>query len=147
MRAARIENGIVTHIWEVPSLNCYGNLHKLVEAPEWVQIGATWDGSTFTNPPPPTKSPQEIIDEFAEKIQARLDAFARTRNYDGILSACTYAASTNPKFAADGQYCLQARDATWSKCYEILDKVQSGQRPIPTWEELEAELPTLEWPN
>jgi hypothetical protein len=114
-----------------------------------VQIGATWDGITFTNPPPfasQPKTPEEIIAEFAAKIQARLDAFARTRNYDGILSACTYVTSTNPKFAAEGQYCVQVRDATWAKCYEVLNEVQSGQRPMPSWKELEAELPALEWP-
>jgi hypothetical protein len=147
MRAARIENGIVVDLWEVPSLECYGDLHTLVEAPEWVQMGATWDGTTFVNPPPPPKTPEEIIAEFTAKIQARLDAFAKTRNYDSILSACTYATSMNPKFAAEGQYCVEARDATWVKCYEILNEVQSGQRPIPSWEELEAELPPLEWPT
>jgi hypothetical protein len=145
MRAARIENGIVADLWEVPSLDCYGELYTLVEAPEWVQMGATWNGTTFVNPPHPPKTPEEIVAEFTAKVQARLDAFARTRGYDGILSACTYAISTNAQFAAEGQYCVQARDATWAKCYEILNAVQSGQRPVPTWEELEAELPTLQW--
>jgi hypothetical protein len=143
MRAARIENGVVTDLWEVPSLDCYGELYTLVEAPECVQLGATWDGTAFVNPPRP---PEEIIAEFTARVQERLDAFARTRGYDGILSACTYATSTNPKFAAEGQYCVQARDATWAKCYEILNAVQFGDRQVPTWEELEAELPHLEWP-
>jgi hypothetical protein len=144
MRAARIENGVVTDLWEVPSLDCYGDLYTLVEAPEWVQRGATWDGSTFVNPP---KTPEQIEAEFSARVQARLDAFARTRGYDGILSACTYATSTNPKFAAEGQYCMQARDATWVTFYGVLNAVQSGQRPVPTWEELEAELPPLAWPT
>lgn len=146
MRAARIENGIVADLWEVPSLDCYGDLYTLVEAPEWVQMGATWNGTTFVNPPPPPKTPEEIIAEFTAKIQARLDAFARTRGYDGILSAATYATSTVPKFKAEGQYAVEARDATWTKCYEILNAVQAGQRPVPTLEELLAELPVLEWP-
>jgi hypothetical protein len=94
----------------------------------------------------PQKVAERAIAEFTTKVQARLDAFARTRGYDDILSACTYATSANPKFAAEGQYCVQARDATWAKCYEVLNAVQSGQRPVPTWEELEAELPPLEWP-
>jgi hypothetical protein len=146
MRAARIDNGIVADIWEVPSLDCYGALYTLVEAPEWVQLGATLDGTTFVNPPPPPKTPEELVAEFTAKVQARLDAFARTRGYDGILSACTYATSTNPKFAGEGQYCVQVRDATWAACYAVLAAVQAGQRPVPTWEELEAELPALGWP-
>jgi hypothetical protein len=143
MRAARIEKSIVVDLWEVQSLDCYGDLYTLVEAPEWVQIGATWDGATFVNPP---KAPEEIVAEFMAKVQSRLDAFARTRGYDGILSACTYATSTNPKFAVEGQYCVQVRDATWATCYQILNAVQSNQRPVPTWEEVEAELPVLQWP-
>jgi hypothetical protein len=146
MRAARIENGKVVDLWEVPSLDCYGELYTLVESPESVQIGSTWDGTTFVNPPPPPKTPEEIIAEFSAGVQSRLDTFARTRGYDGILSACTYTTSTNPNFSAEGQCCVQARDATWAKCYEILSAVQSGTRQTPAWEELEAELPELEWP-
>ena len=41
---------------------------------------------------------------IADATQARLDAFAKTRNYDGILSACTYAGSGVPQFASEGQY-------------------------------------------
>ena len=90
---------------------------------------------------------EKIIAEFTARVQARIDTFVKTRNYDGILSACSYATSTNPKFAAEGQYCVEARDATWAKCYEVFHAVQSGQRPIPSWEEFEAELPPLEWPT
>lgn len=148
MRAARIENGIVADLWEVPSLDCYGDLYTLVEAPKWVQLGATWDGATFVNPPPPPKTPEEIIAEITAKVQARLDAFARTRDYDGILSACTYATSTVPKFAAEGQYCVNARDNTWATLYQLLAKVQAGTRPMPSgYEDIEPLLPVLEWPE
>lgn len=79
--------------------------------------------------------------------QERLDTFARTRNYDGILSACTYASSTVPKFQAEGQYCVEARDATWAKLYEMMDEVQAGTRPMPSgYADIEAELPALTWP-
>ena len=84
---------------------------------------------------------------YIAEIQKRLDDFARTRNYDGILSAATYATSTVPKFKAEGQYAVEARDATWAKCYEILAAVEGGTRPMPTLEELIAELPVLTWPN
>lgn len=88
----------------------------------------------------------QLIVGYAEAIQARLDDFARTRNYDGILSATTYATSAVPKFAAEGQYALAARDATWAAGYQILAAVESGQRPAPTLAELAAELPPLAWP-
>jgi hypothetical protein len=78
-------------------------------------------------------------------VQDRLDAFARERGYDGILSATTYATDTHPPFALEGARCVQLRGATWSACYAILGAVQAGQRPMPTVAEVEAELPALTW--
>ena len=92
--------------------------------------------------------PTPIELQIVEATQRRLDNFAKTRNYDGILSACTYATSNIPKFATEGQYCVNARDSTWAKLYQILEEVQSGVRPIPTnFAEIELELPVLNWPN
>lgn len=88
----------------------------------------------------------EIVAACARAVQQRLDDFAKTRNYDGILSASTYASSAVPQFAAEGQYCVGARDATWAKCYEVLAAVQAGTRTMPTLDELLAELPALAWP-
>lgn len=96
---------------------------------------------------PPKPTAEEIIASFAAGVQKHLDDFARTRNYDGILSAATYATSQVPKFKAEGQYAVEARDTTWAKCYEVLASVESGSRPMPTLEELIAELPVLTWPN
>jgi hypothetical protein len=83
-----------------------------------------------------------------EATQRRLDEFAQTRNYDNILSACTYATDANPKFAAECQYCVEARSATWSKLYEILAAVEAGTRSAPAgYQDIESELPALAWPN
>lgn len=87
------------------------------------------------------------ISDYATAIQTRLDDFARTRNYDGILSATTYATSGVAKFKAEGQYAVEARDATWAKGYEILAAVKAGTRTAPTLEGLAAELPALVWPQ
>ena len=89
----------------------------------------------------------EIQNDFTEAVQAYLDGFARTRNYDGILSAASYATSKNPRFAAEGQYAVEARDAVWAKGYEIMGAVLAGERPLPTLEEVLAELPALAWPE
>lgn len=97
------------------------------------------------DPPPPTA--EQIVAQYTAAVQKHLDDFARTRGYDDIMSAATYATSTNPKFAAEGQYCVEARDATWAKCYEVLAAVEAGSRPVPTLDELFAELPVLTWPN
>lgn len=86
------------------------------------------------------------LSRIVEAVQLRLDTFARTRNYDGILSASTYAASTVPKFASEGQYCVGVRDTTWNACYAILADVQAETRPMPTLAQIMSELPVLEWP-
>lgn len=88
-----------------------------------------------------------LIESVRSATQQRLDDFARTRNYDGILSAATYATSGIPKFASEGQYAVTARDTTWARQYEILDEVEAGTRPMPTgFADVEPLLPSLEWP-
>lgn len=85
--------------------------------------------------------------DVTARTQTRLDTFAQTRGYDGILSACTYATSPTPSFAREGAYCIQARDATWAKLYAILDDVKAGRRPMPSgYNQIEPELPPLAWP-
>ena len=124
-----------------PQTNTYG-------VPDDVEVG--WvkqtDG-TFAPAVPPSPTPEQIIASLTAQIQKRLDDFAKTRNYDGILSACTYATSTVPKFATEGQYCVQARDATWAAGYALMDEVLAGTRPVPTSiSDIESELPELVWP-
>jgi hypothetical protein len=91
--------------------------------------------------------PPGLQDVVTSATQARLDAFAQTRNYDGILSACTYASSTVLKFAKEGQYAVNARDATWSALYTLLGEVQAGTKPAPDgFKDVEPLLPVLVWP-
>jgi hypothetical protein len=101
----------------------------------------------FPPPVPPAKTPEEVQLDVVTKTQARLDDFAATRNYAGILSLCTYSVSLIPKFAAEGQYGVQLRDDTWSTCYAILAEVEAGTRPLPSgYAEIASELPTPQWP-
>lgn len=89
---------------------------------------------------------EQQIKRFADEAQVRLDTFAKSRGYDGILSACTYATSRVPRFQADGQRCVDLRDQTWARLYEILAEVEAGTRPGPlSLAEIEADLPALTW--
>ncbi len=93
----------------------------------------------------------ETIADYENRVQQRLDAFARTKTYENMLSACTYATSTNPVFQVEGQYCVAMRDATWAAAQTFLNgalaAVTAGERGIPAWEEVEKKLPILEWPH
>lgn len=79
-------------------------------------------------------------------IQAKLDTFAATRGYDGILSAASYVSSTNTGYAADGQRAVNRRDATWDAANTFFNNVLSGQAPmIKSFTDVEAVLPELTW--
>lgn len=104
------------------------------------------DDSLAPAPTPFSPPADRVREDIIQKVQARLDDFAKTKGYDGILSACTYATDPNPIFSAEGIYCVNQRSATWAKCYEILTEVQIGVRPMPSgYADIEAELPALTW--
>ena len=89
---------------------------------------------------------RQIRAELGQAVKAHLDAVVQLRDYDSIVSACTYATSARPDYQADGQACVNWRDAVWPYAYAVWDDVQAGNRSIPTAEELIAELPELIWP-
>lgn len=95
----------------------------------------------------PALPKEQITAQILSDVQNRLDTFAQTRNYGGILSLATYATSAIPKFAAEGQYGVEARDATWATMYQIEQEVLAGARPAPqSYADIEADLPALTWP-
>lgn len=95
---------------------------------------------------PAVLSPAQSIAALQAGVQARLDAFAKTRYYDDIGSAASYAGDDIPRFNSDGMYCKKKRSETWAVCYQVLGEVEAGKRPIPTQAELDALLPPLQWP-
>ena len=84
-----------------------------------------------------------IQKQLTDAVQNFLDAKAQELNYDNCLSVCSYIDTGVPKFDAEGRAFRAWRSAVWAKGYEILDQVKAGYRPIPTEEDLIAELPQL----
>ena len=80
-------------------------------------------------------------------VQKRLDDWAAERGYESILSLCTYATSTVPRFQSEGQRGVGVRDACWTYGYALLADVEAGRRPLPTKEEVISGLPAMEWPE
>lgn len=92
------------------------------------------------------QSVNKIKQEIVSKTQQRLDTWASTKNYDGILSASTYATSTIPQFKSDGQDAVNFRDLTWSTLYTILSQVEAETLPMPSgFSDIEPLLPVLTW--
>lgn len=117
---------------------------------EWQEYRAWLKAGNVPEPMPPAPEPpplsaEEIIARLTAAIQKHLDDTARTRGYDGILSACSYATDINPPFAAEAQACVNWRSAVWSFSYGYMAEVQLGQHPIPTAEELISMLPEIVW--
>lgn len=88
---------------------------------------------------------KQIQEQLTDAVQKWMDKTVQQRNYDNILSACSYAGSKVEKFNAEGTACQTWRDEVWKTCYKILDEVLAGTREIPTEEELINELPVLVW--
>lgn len=85
---------------------------------------------------------------FVYRVQDLLDNFARTRNYDSILAACTYATSEVEKFRIEGQTAVNLRDRTWAALYTFSAELTEGIRPFPkTFDDVIEALPVLEWTN
>jgi hypothetical protein len=130
-----------------------GGVHDVERGRWFIPDGVSADSLEYQlwvaagNTPTPAEAPTaaQMQADFTTSIQQRLDAFAHTRNYDGILSACTYATSAVPAFAAEGHRCVQARDATWTAAYTVLADVLAGRRAMPTLSQVMAEMPVLSW--
>lgn len=126
-----------------------------VEAiPMDVILAGLWTKSDIMDPQPVNvvigDVPQATIDRVVvlarAQAQADLDAFAQEKNYDGILSACSYATSGNSAFGAEGQKAVSVRDSYWSGLYGYLDNVKAGVSPVPkNWKEIRDNLPALSW--
>lgn len=93
------------------------------------------------------KRKESIKADIIAQTQQRLDLFSQTKGYDNILSCCTYATDPIQKFAQEGQYCVQARSATWAQLFQIFEDIDNELRPFPqSYQDIESELPQLQWP-
>jgi hypothetical protein len=149
MHFVYLTNDTVTDQSQIDPFSVFnsGYAVQFIEAPDEVTFGWRLVDRAWVAPETPQPTPESIIQSIVTATQKRLDDFARTRNYDGILSLCTYATSTVPKFQAEGQYGVTARDATWAQLYEIMAEVEAGIRPMPEgYSDIESELPVLAWP-
>ena len=125
----------------------YAWFHEEDTDEDYQFINSVWVLQPKAEPiPDPTPDPETLQHQVVDAVQNVLDTTARTRNYDGILSLCSYAVSTHPVFGPEGLAGVAWRDEVWSACYQILADVQNEVRSIPTVAEVLAEIPAMVWP-
>ena len=91
-----------------------------------------------------SKNLEELTALFKEKTQELLDAKAREKGYDDILSACSYAGYDND-FRAEGEAFGIWRARVWKYGYGLLNAIAEGKHKMPkSFDEILAEMPTLE---
>lgn len=136
MRAARVAGGVVVNLWEVPSLDCYGQDVDLVEATAECAIG--WSYTPESGFHPPLLAPEYILAALTQAVQCHLDAVARQYRYDNIHTACGWAGEFDDATA------IKAWAAEcWRVAGSIEAAVNDGVRPAPTVAAMIAELPVL----
>lgn len=90
---------------------------------------------------------EQITTMFKNAIQRHMDEVAISLGYDDIKNSVTYAEEPAvPKFQNEGRALRTWRSLVWAYGYEQISAVQSGDRELPTIEELIAELPALVLP-
>ena len=81
-------------------------------------------------PVPPTL--EERAEGLRTLVQQYMDATAKTKGYDSILNAITYADEESvPKFWAEGRMFRTWRSLMWAACYAMLASVIAGDIPEP----------------
>lgn len=90
--------------------------------------------------------PPLTADDFAEAIQAHIDATAQAKGYADGVALAGYSTSTIQSWAAEAAAFVAWRDQVWLYAYGELAKVQGGQREVPTVAELIGELQPIVWP-
>ena len=85
MRAARIENGVVADVWEVPSLTAFEGV-TLIDAPDNVSRGWPYAGGIFTAPP------RNLVDVVTGKVAELARAHGTALYADVTVAGKVYAA-------------------------------------------------------
>jgi len=90
-------------------------------------VNASGTVAEYIAPPLPTQA--ELTEAFKatalKAVQAHLDDTAKSKGYDDIISACSYAGAVNP-FQAESVKFIEWRGAVWQHCYNLLDTDTTG---------------------
>jgi len=88
-----------------------------------------------------------FLSAYLEQLRTLIDGVARQRNYDNAISCVSYVSSSDLKWKLEAETFSAWRDAFWNYLYTQQVLILNKTRPIPSIEQLNAELPVISWPN
>lgn len=80
--------------------------------------------------------------EFEKEIQVYINNVVKTKGYDNENAIAKYLVDTNPFYEECKAISVWIGNV-WIKTHEIQREVEAGTRPMPTINEVIAELPVL----
>ncbi len=85
--------------------------------------------------------PDDLVRQFEEAVAARLDAFAREKQYDNMDKARL--ASQAPGFEDDGNHANETYSRVWLAAFPLIDQIRAGALTVNG---ALAQLPAMTWP-
>lgn len=87
-----------------------------------------------------------VLEQVKKRVSDKLAVFAKARDYDDIVSLASYATSTIPKFAEEGQRGVYLRDLCFASLYAFQMAMVKGEKFVPkSLVEIDENLPAMTW--
>jgi hypothetical protein len=89
---------------------------------------------------------EHLQSDFERALDTFIDSVAQAKGYDSRITCVMRTGYQNPwqeEAVAFGKW----MDSCYSKAIEIIDKVKSGKKQMPTKESFLAEMPEMVWPS
>lgn len=75
-----------------------------------------------------------------------IEKTAKNKNYDSSLSCLSYINSSSEQWKKEAAAFLAWRDSLFTYIIEQSEKIEKGERSIPSFEDFKKELPSIVWP-
>jgi hypothetical protein len=125
-----------------------GNPEVWEEKPDDYFTPEEWEAQ-HPPPEPEPPTPEEQLTAAERAVAAYLNRKVREeKGYDNVDALPKYAIQTeNASYKAEAEVAVNWVTTCWEAWYALRAAVEAGEKPLPTSEEVIAELPPLVWPE
>ncbi len=112
-------------------------------------LDTLWEGKETLNPTDiPPQAVMTLFTLASVIVTKRLDDFAKTKDYDNIVSLCSYVDDPDENLDKEGRRGRFLRSQAWTSIRGYQNQVLTGELPVPrTEKELSACVPEFTWDN